>query len=134
LRYSCVGDKVAKTGESKLSEGVGSLMMHQDGFTCDGCGRAFERPIIATFLNSSQVQKYYACPRCMTEVKDADASDSDEGERTRSSLKQLKTSPIESKTSANCEHFFGYLKKREKDAPIPEECLMCGRMIECLLH
>lgn len=80
------------------------------------------------------MQKYYACPHCMTEVKESDSSENDEGERTMASLKQLKPSAAEGKTSADCEHFFGYLKKRKKDTPIPEECLMCGRMIECLLH
>jgi hypothetical protein len=33
-----------------------------------------------------------------------------------------------------CEHFFGYLNKRQKDTPFPDECLMCLRMVECMYH
>lgn len=30
-----------------------------------------------------------------------------------------------------CRHKFGYLRTRRADAPIPDECLSCGRIIEC---
>jgi hypothetical protein len=31
-----------------------------------------------------------------------------------------------------CSHFFGYLNKRQKGAPIPEQCLICAKMLDCL--
>jgi hypothetical protein len=31
-----------------------------------------------------------------------------------------------------CGHFFGYLNKRQKGTPIPEPCLVCTKMVECL--
>ena len=36
----------------------------------------------------------------------------------------------EEKTS-ECLHHFGYLTSCDKDAPIPEECLTCRKMLEC---
>jgi len=33
-----------------------------------------------------------------------------------------------------CEHFLGYLKKRPKNTPIPDECLTYSKMIECLAY
>ena len=30
-----------------------------------------------------------------------------------------------------CPYGFGYLKKQDKNAPIPDECLSCRRMLEC---
>lgn len=33
-----------------------------------------------------------------------------------------------------CGHFLGYLKKRPKNTPIPDECLTCSKMIECLAY
>jgi hypothetical protein len=36
--------------------------------------------------------------------------------------------------SVKCTHFLGYLKKRSKEAPIPDECLTCDKMIECMVH
>lgn len=32
-----------------------------------------------------------------------------------------------------CPQHFGYLKNRPKNAPIPEICLTCERMIKCVL-
>lgn len=34
--------------------------------------------------------------------------------------------------STKCPHGFGNLKKRDKSADIPDECLSCPRMLECL--
>ena len=33
--------------------------------------------------------------------------------------------------SLKCPHSFGYLKKLDKNAPIPDECLNCPRIMEC---
>ena len=33
---------------------------------------------------------------------------------------------------AGCAHHLGYLKRRPKNTPIPEECLTCSKMIECM--
>lgn len=41
-------------------------------------------------------------------------------------------SPEHQADSAKCPHDFGYLKKRDKNTPIPDECLSCPRMMECL--
>jgi hypothetical protein len=32
----------------------------------------------------------------------------------------------------NCPYYLGYLKKREKDAPVPESCFTCSKMIDCI--
>jgi hypothetical protein len=43
--------------------------------------------------------------------------------------KPPKVSP---KSSSECPHYFGYLKKLPKNVPIPDECLGCVRIMECL--
>jgi hypothetical protein len=39
---------------------------------------------------------------------------------------------IEETSTQKCSHEFGYLKKRPKGASIPDECLVCQKMIQCL--
>jgi hypothetical protein len=34
--------------------------------------------------------------------------------------------------SLGCPHYFGYLKEHPKHTPIPNECLTCTRIMECL--
>jgi hypothetical protein len=36
------------------------------------------------------------------------------------------------KGSSKCPHRFGYLAKRLKDEPIPDECLSCSKLLKCL--
>jgi len=35
------------------------------------------------------------------------------------------------KNSLNCPYGFGHLKKLGNNAPIPDECLTCPKMLEC---
>jgi hypothetical protein len=44
----------------------------------------------------------------------------------------LRKSVARLENDVKCQHFLGYLKRRPKDTPIPDECLTCGRMVECL--
>ena len=42
--------------------------------------------------------------------------------------------PVEKKekASSKCPHHFGYLADRPKSAPMPDECLTCEKMLECI--
>jgi hypothetical protein len=39
---------------------------------------------------------------------------------------------LEKPDTLKCTHEFGYLKKRPKGTSIPDECLVCRKMIQCL--
>lgn len=98
---------------------------------CGECGEEFSKPLLARISSEGHTQAYYACPRCLTEV-----SEPREQRREESpvSLKELREDSAKPEENASCEHSFGYLKKRPKDSPIPEDCLTCERMIECMVH
>lgn len=52
----------------------------------------------------------------------------------KSSEETLLTKGVEMERSAKCTHQFGYLKKRPKDASIPDECFTCPKYIRCALE
>ncbi len=35
--------------------------------------------------------------------------------------------------SSGCPKTFGYLAKRPKDAPIPQQCMLCPKIVDCML-
>ena len=37
------------------------------------------------------------------------------------------------KDNKRCSRHFGYLANRPKDAPIPQECLVCSKIVNCML-
>jgi len=40
----------------------------------------------------------------------------------------------QSATETNeCKHYFGYLSERTKKEVLPEECMLCGKIVQCML-
>jgi len=106
----------------------------QDGedCKCQECGKEFETPLLAQISSRGYVQQtYYACPRCLTKVPESRKQRTERSE-TSTSFKEAR-SPPKAEENAGCQHFFGYLKQRPKDTSIPEDCLVCDKMIECMV-
>jgi hypothetical protein len=40
----------------------------------------------------------------------------------------------EEKGHIKCPHHFGYLAEHPKKAPFPEECLLCSKVVECIVQ
>ena len=116
---------------------------------CVKCGRSFAEPIELSVVQvDSSAETYHACPRCFsrawvtlvdTEVKrigslsdnkskkrsgEAPSSASEKGLQERADGAK-KIEPV------SCAHFIGYLRTRQKDSPIPDECLICTKILEC---
>lgn len=101
---------------------------------CSTCGEEFETPLLAMVSSGFVVEEYYACPNCLSKVgslehpKNLEVDDAVDEEEEALKMK------IENVVEENvaCAHHLGYLKRRPKDTPIPEECLTCSKMIDCM--
>jgi DNA-directed RNA polymerase subunit RPC12/RpoP len=105
----------------------------EDGFKCNECGGTFQKPLRAIDSSKGNVEEYYACPRCMTKVDYRKAQPSI-AKVSGISVEEREKAPEKPEGDLACSHSLGYLRKRAKDMPIPDECLTCNRMIECMLH
>lgn len=121
------------TDSSKLNQTECPSNPHQAIHICDECRTPFSRPILATILGSNQRQTYYACPRCLTKVDTEESQNEGLEQHTNPTLESGNVTPETSKNE-KCQHFFGYLNKRQKGNPYPEECLTCPSMVDCLFH
>ena len=72
------------------------------------CGKMFQNALVLTDLSKKPHETYHACPHCFSKVS------------------------IVVKTE--CQHYFGYLKKLPKNASIPDECLTCPKITQCLFN
>jgi len=126
-----------------MEKNVGSLKLDNENyysreniafFKCSECGEEFRKPILATVSSNANVDKYLACPRCLTKVSSVKTQKDEEAKEIRLSTKEAKKAVAKLEEGAACNHFLGYLKQRPKNTPIPEECLTCNKMIECLIH
>lgn len=119
--------------------------MENQSYTCPNpsCGRVFTNPIKAENLRSKDAEVYDACPFCLTEItleKKAitiEEKKNLEKKKTKSeqaSVYSKKETIAESPPKVQkCTHQFGYLSKRSAKEKIPEECMMCENIVQCML-
>ena len=73
-------------------------------------------------------EQYYACPHCYAKLDWISTQPQDQEDEKK----------IEEKGSSRCPHHFGYLAMqvylRGGDFPIPEECLVCQKALDCAME
>jgi len=118
--------------------------MENQSFTCPNpsCGKVFPSPLKAENLTSKKGHSYDACPYCLTEIA-IDASSPIDEEESKPVMKaiemggpsvpKVQEKRVEPATSAACTHQLGYLSKRSPKEEIPEECMMCSNIVQCML-
>ena len=115
------------------------------------CRREIEEPILLTNLSVTPPEQYDACPHCFTKLEpkttvNQEVTDKNEVmEETKDSDPQLlkkvedlilssNVNQQKEKKTSSCPQVFGYLGNRPADAPIPQECLVCKRIMDCMLR
>jgi hypothetical protein len=108
-------------------------------FTCpnDSCGRIFSKPIKAFNLQANSAGPYDACPYCLTEIivenevpVEPDEPVMAEAEEER---KFVENTVAVSEKSPSCGYHLGYLSERSSKDPIPDGCMTCKDIVECML-
>jgi uncharacterized Zn finger protein (UPF0148 family) len=101
-------------------------------------------PIKAKNLASKKTESYNACPYCLTEIVIDEKSSvgmkseqkltmkETEIEEPRTPITEEKSTQMNPKAQ-KCVHEFGYLSKRSSKEKIPEECMMCENIVQCML-
>jgi hypothetical protein len=51
----------------------------------------------------------------------------------KSQMKEETAAAREERFFSGCLHHFGYLSSRPKDSPIPQECILCQRLGDCMV-
>ena len=104
---------------------------------CDACGEAFEQPLLAMVFSDTLVEEYYACPKCLSKVaslahqKDFEVDEAEQEAVDEPLMANVAAEAVEG--PSGCMHELGYLKRRAKSEPIPEECLTCSQSFCCRL-
>lgn len=119
--------------------------MTKESYSCPNpsCGKSFPNPLKAKNLSVQKAKSYDACPYCLTEVNAPLVSVAMENEpKSEPKLIEIKEELVPAKVSRlkqdsaavqNCAHHLGYLSERSKKEKIPEECMTCGNIVQCML-
>jgi DNA-directed RNA polymerase subunit RPC12/RpoP len=134
-----VGSGNNEEGRLSLTTLKKNEMTSNDTCVCpnDECGKSFDHPILLTVLSNDPVETYPACPYCMSRIERNEDPKPEKHAQAAVKIKaalEKEKEKIETNGSDKfqCPHEFGYLKKRQKGSPIPDECLVCQKMIQCL--
>lgn len=105
------------------------------GSSCEACGRIFLNSIQLTNHSETPMETYNACPFCFAKQQDlrleqSEVKISTNSESVETPLNTIDDSPPK---QTDCPHQLGYLKARPKNTPVPDDCLTCLKMIQCLL-
>jgi len=101
---------------------------------CECCGKEFELPVKLTVLSEEPQETYLACPFCFTKVEEARAEAVVESVLSEKREKASVKRKMEASGAhvGSCGHHLGYLKGRTKNAEIPDECLVCPKILQCM--
>ena len=74
-------------------------------------------------------------PRFLKKVKALIPGSNGSQKEKRQKTEEPQAEPAGKKESGSsgCPQSFGYLANRPKDTPIPQECLVCPKMVDCML-
>lgn len=90
----------------------------------NGCGKSFDKPAVLTDSSMVPRENYYACPYCNSKI-DIIVEDMKIVRVEATDYPKVFESP------AKCAHYFGFLNSIPEDAAIPDECLVCPKVIQC---
>jgi len=120
--------------------------MKNQSFTCSNleCGRVFVNPIIVQDLSLKNDSSYQACPYCLTEIiteKTFEVKDIESAQKKKETkIKEAKERIHKIKSvqqpfleEHKCPHHFGYLSERSRKEAIPEGCIICEKIVQCML-
>ena len=102
---------------------------------CGCCGREIGLPIKLTVLSGGPEETYSACPFCLTRVEAAkeEVVTAPVLEKKPERLRRKEKMEAVGPSVGGCGHHLGYLKGRAKNAAIPDECLVCPKILQCMI-
>jgi DNA-directed RNA polymerase subunit RPC12/RpoP len=92
-----------------------------------GCGKTFEKLSVLTDSSSIPRQTYYACPYCMSKLDIITENLKIVGVKATEYPKVF-DSP------AKCARYVGFLNTMPENAAIPDECLVCPKVLQCTVR
>ena len=130
----------------KTGENSGLICPNKD------CGRAFTKPLSTQNIERETGKTYNACPYCLTELSfneienEAQIEKEDfepeleekqffeiSGEEDKVLSQEVNINSVgqNDENESDCKYHIGYLGE-EKHDQIPDECLVCMKIIECM--
>ena len=104
-------------------------------FTCPNpsCRKVFTTPLKTTNLWQDSAEPYVTCPYCLTKITEAQIEADNKPESVLVDTVLPTEKPTVNKEIASaCHYHLGYLSEQKHKEQIPDECLVCKDISECI--
>ncbi|MEM2263415.1 MAG: hypothetical protein QW160_04255 [Candidatus Bathyarchaeia archaeon] len=96
------------------------------------------KPLRVENLSSGTALVYEGCPHCLTEVNMENEASMNVEQQVKPNLelehkREEAISIKPSAETARCPHYFGYLSECSTRDRLPEECMICPKIVQCML-
>ena len=112
-------------------------------FTCknSSCRKTFTTPLKTINLQEDTTEPYLACPYCLTKLE-IEQPKKEKEPRIFEPLSKISSENIQDDNKvknrnrekpSDCQFHLGYLSERSSKDQIPDDCLICKDIVECML-
>ena len=105
-------------------------------FTCPNpsCKKVFNTPLKVSNVNLDSAEPYVACPYCLTKITEAQIETHNKPEKVYVEKIRPEDKPNRNKEiPPSCNYHLGHLSEQKHKEQIPDECIVCRDIIECML-
>lgn len=93
----------------------------------------FVKPLTTLDLQQNPKVSHITCPYCLKEITISENERSDSPEETCSDVETFDEKGDRSnENTITCSYHFGYIGEMEQKEQIPEECLLCADVVQCM--
>ena len=104
-------------------------------YTCQNssCKRVFNVPL-KTLNLQGPTEPYYTCPFCLTKIAETPVEATQKTENPQNLATATEEKSAAKETPSGCRYHLGYLSERVQKEQIPDDCLVCKDIVECMLR
>jgi hypothetical protein len=109
-------------------------MGEKKSYVCQNpsCQQTFTVPLKTLNVQSNPTEPYYACPFCLTKLQEPTLKIPKPAAVPSEAAPKKAHSSVDEKPTT-CKFHLGYLSERAQKEQIPEDCLLCKSIVECML-
>ena len=106
-------------------------------YTCQNpsCKKTFTTPLKTLNLQENPSEPYFACPVCLTKAEEVTPKikETPPLKTPVQESPQKQASTKKSEKPFSCGFHLGYLSERVQKEQIPDDCLVCPKIVDCML-
>jgi hypothetical protein len=104
-------------------------------YTCPNtaCAKTFTTPLKTLNLQQNPSEPYLACPTCLTRIAQPREEPAEEIRAAREEKSEKAVKRVEAADLSSCRHHLGFLSERARNEQIPDDCLVCRSIVDCML-